>query len=188
MGRKRIQFSSTLKTELMDNLRNLSDTSGIPISKLLDQSIELLLDHYNREASPYRNPINTRSNIIDKEESAKIDNKEPDIELNDIFNIDLNQVQDALNTIKSFQIKFNPDLIEKAKNMSLNDFKGEFKKSFDKYVTNQIKDSKIYDDIPPVKILQSRDDVLSDRFDDIIDNLELPNSTSAQIDTSKSNK
>lgn len=62
MGRKRIQFSSTLKSELMDNLRKLSDNSGIPISKLLDQSIELLLDYYNKEALPYRNPIGKRTN------------------------------------------------------------------------------------------------------------------------------
>jgi predicted DNA-binding protein len=37
-------FASTLKKELMAELRNLSDETGIPITKLLDEAIELLLE------------------------------------------------------------------------------------------------------------------------------------------------
>jgi hypothetical protein len=39
----RESFGSTLRKDLMDELRDLSDNTGIPITKLLDESIELLL-------------------------------------------------------------------------------------------------------------------------------------------------
>jgi hypothetical protein len=37
-------FASTLKKELMGQLRELSDDTGIPITKLLDEAIQLLLE------------------------------------------------------------------------------------------------------------------------------------------------
>jgi hypothetical protein len=39
----RSQFSSTLDNDLKAKLKDLSDETKIPISKLLDESIELLL-------------------------------------------------------------------------------------------------------------------------------------------------
>lgn len=204
--KRRSPFSTSVDSNLKEKLNNLNERTGIPVSRLVDTAIELLLDYYDKnESTPYRNQFNTRtinkSKLNDKEEnltayervlnqlekqsqeeSANTNNKDSDIELNDIFNIDLNQVQDALNTIKSFQIKFNPDLIEKAKNMSLNDFKGEFKKSLDKYVTNQIKDSKIYDAIPPVTVFQSRDEDL-DMLNELVEDVASEQIANPQIDT-----
>ena len=43
---KRESFGSTLDKELLNDLRNLSNESGIPISKLLDRAVKLLLDNY----------------------------------------------------------------------------------------------------------------------------------------------
>ena len=44
--KNRKRFSSTMRNDLEANLKQLSDESGIPISKLLDKSIELLLKEY----------------------------------------------------------------------------------------------------------------------------------------------
>jgi hypothetical protein len=41
---KRESFGSTLDKELLTDLRNLSDDTGIPISKLLDRAVKLLLE------------------------------------------------------------------------------------------------------------------------------------------------
>jgi antitoxin component of RelBE/YafQ-DinJ toxin-antitoxin module len=41
---KRESFGSTLDKELLNDLRNLSDNTGIPISKLLDRAVTLLLE------------------------------------------------------------------------------------------------------------------------------------------------
>jgi hypothetical protein len=40
----RIQFTSTLKTELYEALRQHSTESRVPISKLLDMAVEALLE------------------------------------------------------------------------------------------------------------------------------------------------
>jgi hypothetical protein len=40
----RESFGSTLRQDLMNELRELSENTGIPISKLLDQAVELLLE------------------------------------------------------------------------------------------------------------------------------------------------
>ncbi|MDK2600737.1 ribbon-helix-helix domain-containing protein [Bacillus stercoris] len=38
----RKQFTSTLRNDLLDDLKDLSDETKIPISKLLDEAVELL--------------------------------------------------------------------------------------------------------------------------------------------------
>lgn len=38
--KNRTQFTSTLKNELLEELRQLSDDTSIPISKLLDMAVE----------------------------------------------------------------------------------------------------------------------------------------------------
>mgnify|MGYP001041548399 CR=1 FL=1 len=40
----RESFGSTLRKDLMGEIRELSDNTGKPISKLLDEAVELLLD------------------------------------------------------------------------------------------------------------------------------------------------
>jgi predicted DNA-binding protein len=40
----RAQFSSTLDTKLKKQLKQLSDETKVPISKLLDEAVELLLE------------------------------------------------------------------------------------------------------------------------------------------------
>ncbi|MEG0297445.1 MAG: ribbon-helix-helix domain-containing protein [Clostridium sp.] len=42
----RERYSSTFDKELLAGLKNLSDDTGIPITKLFDKSLELLLDSY----------------------------------------------------------------------------------------------------------------------------------------------
>ncbi|WP_299831205.1 ribbon-helix-helix domain-containing protein [uncultured Metabacillus sp.] len=42
--KNRSQFSSTLDNNLKDKLKKLSDETQVPISKLLDQAVELLLE------------------------------------------------------------------------------------------------------------------------------------------------
>lgn len=53
---KRESFGSTLDKELLTDLRNLSDESGIPISKLLDRAVKLLLESHGM-----RRDINVRN-------------------------------------------------------------------------------------------------------------------------------
>jgi predicted transcriptional regulator len=43
--KNRSQFSSTLDNDLKKKLKELSDDTKVPISKLLDESVELLLKH-----------------------------------------------------------------------------------------------------------------------------------------------
>jgi predicted DNA-binding protein len=40
----RTQFTSTLRNELYEALKELSDQSKVPISKLLDEAVEALLE------------------------------------------------------------------------------------------------------------------------------------------------
>jgi hypothetical protein len=40
----RESFGSTLRKDIMNDLRELSDDTGTPISKLLDQAVTLLLE------------------------------------------------------------------------------------------------------------------------------------------------
>jgi len=42
--KNRSQFSSTLDNELKDRLKQLSDETDVPISKLLDQAVKMLLE------------------------------------------------------------------------------------------------------------------------------------------------
>ena len=60
-NRKRIQFSTTLDPNLMDKLRELNENTNIPISKLLDKSIELLLEYYS-DSLLYRDSKELRIN------------------------------------------------------------------------------------------------------------------------------
>ncbi|WP_081801925.1 ribbon-helix-helix domain-containing protein [Priestia flexa] len=41
--KNRSKISSTLKNELKEELLNLSDETSVPITRLLDQAVELLL-------------------------------------------------------------------------------------------------------------------------------------------------
>lgn len=43
--KNRSQFSSTLDNELKNTLKELSDTTKVPISKLLDEAVGLLVKH-----------------------------------------------------------------------------------------------------------------------------------------------
>lgn len=45
----RERYSSTFDIELLAGLKKLSKDSGIPITKLFDKSIELLLDSYKSQ-------------------------------------------------------------------------------------------------------------------------------------------
>ena len=45
----RERYSSTFDKELLYGLKKLSKDTGIPITKLLDKSIELLLDFYKSQ-------------------------------------------------------------------------------------------------------------------------------------------
>lgn len=56
----RESFGSTLRKDLMEKLRELSEDTSIPISKLLDQSVELLLESRGVQRSSKKNP-NQRS-------------------------------------------------------------------------------------------------------------------------------
>ena len=46
---ERIRFASTIKKENKDNLDRLSLNTDIPISKLLDRAVELLLKEYDKK-------------------------------------------------------------------------------------------------------------------------------------------
>lgn len=45
----RQRYSSTFDIELLEKMKNLSKETGIPISKLLDKSLELLLKEYDKK-------------------------------------------------------------------------------------------------------------------------------------------
>ena len=47
--KNRTQFTSTLKNELNDSLKELSVESRVPISRLLDEAVELLLEERNKQ-------------------------------------------------------------------------------------------------------------------------------------------
>ncbi|EEP53912.1 ribbon-helix-helix domain-containing protein [Clostridium butyricum] len=47
--KSRTRYSSTFNTELLKELKNLSQETMIPISKLLDKSLELLLKEYDKK-------------------------------------------------------------------------------------------------------------------------------------------
>jgi hypothetical protein len=46
---KRESFGSTLDKELLTKLRSLSDETDVPISKLLDKAVKLLLENYSKK-------------------------------------------------------------------------------------------------------------------------------------------
>lgn len=47
--KSRTRFSNSLKNELYDRLKDISDNTEIPISKLFDKSVEFLIESYRRE-------------------------------------------------------------------------------------------------------------------------------------------
>jgi hypothetical protein len=47
--KSRTRFSNSLKNKLYDELKNISDSTEIPISKLFDKSVEFLIESYRRE-------------------------------------------------------------------------------------------------------------------------------------------
>lgn len=42
----REKFGSTLRADLYNEVKRISDDTGIPVTKLLDQAVELLLESY----------------------------------------------------------------------------------------------------------------------------------------------
>ncbi len=46
---ERVRFASTIKKDNKDNLDKLSSETDIPISKLLDRAVELLLKEYDKK-------------------------------------------------------------------------------------------------------------------------------------------
>ena len=48
--KNRIRISSSIDINLNNNLRDLSEQTKIPVSKLLDEAIELLLEKYNTKS------------------------------------------------------------------------------------------------------------------------------------------
>jgi thioredoxin-related protein len=48
-GEKRAKFASTIRQDLMDRLRDLSDETGINQNKLLDNAIDLYIKSHDRE-------------------------------------------------------------------------------------------------------------------------------------------
>ncbi|MEG1411698.1 MAG: ribbon-helix-helix domain-containing protein [Terrisporobacter sp.] len=49
MLKNRTRIGSAIDTELYNKLKKLSDTTRIPISKLLDEAIENLLSKHNQQ-------------------------------------------------------------------------------------------------------------------------------------------
>ncbi|MGL4912252.1 MAG: ribbon-helix-helix domain-containing protein [Romboutsia sp.] len=49
MLKNRTRIGSAIDTELYNKLKKLSDTTRIPISKLLDEAIENLLSKHNQK-------------------------------------------------------------------------------------------------------------------------------------------
>jgi len=61
--KNRSQITSTLKNELYDQLKELSNETDIPISKLLDQAVELLFE--KRGISRNKSSRNIGDNLIE---------------------------------------------------------------------------------------------------------------------------
>lgn len=49
---KREPFGSTMDTELLNKLREISGETGIPISKLIDRAVKLLINNINEVSIP----------------------------------------------------------------------------------------------------------------------------------------
>lgn len=47
--KNRIRYSSSFDIELLEGIKKLSKETGIPISKLLDQGMKLILEKYKKE-------------------------------------------------------------------------------------------------------------------------------------------
>jgi metal-responsive CopG/Arc/MetJ family transcriptional regulator len=54
-GEKRAKFASTIRQDLMDRLRELSDETGINQNKLLDNAIDLYIKSHDREEERQNN-------------------------------------------------------------------------------------------------------------------------------------
>jgi hypothetical protein len=61
---KRESFGSTLRKDLINDLRALSEESGIPISKLLDKAVDKLLNDMRFKRGQQRT---TQSNKSERE-------------------------------------------------------------------------------------------------------------------------
>lgn len=46
--KNRIRYSSSFDIELLDGIKKLSKETDIPVSKLLDQGMRLILEKYNK--------------------------------------------------------------------------------------------------------------------------------------------
>lgn len=53
----RESFGSTLKKELMDELKDISMETGVPLSKLFDQSVELLIEKRKKAKEKHINVV-----------------------------------------------------------------------------------------------------------------------------------
>lgn len=47
--KNRIRYSSSFDIELLDGIKKLSKETDIPVSKLLDQGMRLILEKYNQD-------------------------------------------------------------------------------------------------------------------------------------------
>ena len=61
-GRKRLQFSSTMNNDYYEELKNISEETGVPISKLLDRAVQLLISDVNKIGIPRDKNIRTQEN------------------------------------------------------------------------------------------------------------------------------
>ena len=61
-GRKRLQFSSTMNNDYYEELKNISEETGVPISKLLDRAVQLLISDVNKVGIPRDKNIRTQEN------------------------------------------------------------------------------------------------------------------------------
>jgi hypothetical protein len=58
---KRESFGSTLRQDLINDLRGLSEETGIPISKLLDKAVDKLLSDMKFERGTQRSTQSNKS-------------------------------------------------------------------------------------------------------------------------------
>lgn len=119
MAKKREPFSTSIDGTLKKKLNDLAERTEINVSKLTDKAIELLLEYYDKnEQIPYRNQFNTRTinnSFTDNKEENQTgyekvldelvmqqNNSKSNIE-SDIMDMDLDEIENALNVIKSFK-------------------------------------------------------------------------------------
>lgn len=189
VNRKRMQFGTTVDSNLLEQFRTIADMSDIPISKLTDKAFMLLIQYYSENETvpfngvPYgmtgfegtsstftpseiiRNKLGkvTRDTLNKRNKIAHketIHNEKTESDIeSEIMDINLDEVENALFIIKYFKNNFNNAKLAKLNEDSNDTTPNDF--------TN---------------------DDIEDRLDDIISNLDIPSESSPQINTSKSNK